>query len=124
MTPEATALWHWLPIGYVATVLLETPVLWFGLGAAQPPRTRLLAAAWLTGVTYPIVALVLPVLLWPRVSYTTYLVVAEAFAIATEMALFRWRWGGTRRDLLIVALANLASALIGGAIMLAVRTHE
>lgn len=71
----------------------------------------------MTGVTYPIVALALPVLLWPRVSYTTYFVVAETFAIVTEMALFRWRWHGARRDLLVVGLANLVSALIGAAIM-------
>ena len=121
MAPEVAALWRWLPIGYVATVLLETPVLWAGLGAAHPARTRLLAAAWLTGVTYPIVALALPILLWPRARYTTYVMVAEAFAIAAEMALFRWRWRGTRSDLLVVALANVISALIGGMITLGMR---
>ena len=113
MTADILALWQWLPIGYVLTVLVETPVLAAGLSAAHRARTRMLAAAWLTGVTYPVVAIVLPVLLWPRVSYPIYVLVAEAFAIVTEVGLFRWRWRGTRRDLAVVALANLLSATVG-----------
>lgn len=114
MTPDLDALWRWLPVGYVLTVALETPVLWLGLSPSHPRVTRLGAAAWLTGVTYPVVVVVLPLLLWPRASYLTYLLVAEAFAVAAEMALFRWRWHGTRRDLLVVATANVCSAVIGG----------
>lgn len=112
--PDVESLWRWLPVGYVLTVLLETPVLWTGLRADHAKTTRLLAAAWLTGVTYPIVAVALPALLWPHTSYATYLVVAETFAITTEMALFRWRWGGTPRDLAVVGLANVVSAVAGG----------
>ncbi len=58
MTPDA--LWRFLPIGYAATVLIELPVLWFGLARVHPCQTRLLAAVWLTLCTYPIVILVLP----------------------------------------------------------------
>lgn len=114
MTADLDALWRWLPVGYALTVLLETPVLWVGLGRTHGTRTRLLAAAWMTGVTYPIVAVALPVLLWPHATYLTYLGVAESFAMLVEMALFRWRWQGAPRDLAVVALANLVSAVVGG----------
>ena len=72
---------------------------------------------WLTAVTYPIVAVALPLLLWPRASYAVYVLVAETFAIAAECLLFRRVWGGTGRDLAVVAVANVVSAGIGSAIV-------
>lgn len=132
--PDAVALWRWLPVGYAITVALEAPVLVAGLGAAaahrisgprQPPsrgarrytvRQRLAAAFWLTAVTYPIVAVALPLLLWPRAPYAVYVIVAETFAITAECLLFRRVWGGTGRDLVVVAIANVVSATAGTAL--------
>lgn len=120
---DALALWRWLPIGYLLTVAIEMPVLVAGLGRGAwrddrpvrryTRRERLAAALWLTAATYPTVTIILPLLLWPRVSYASYFLVAEAFAIAVECLLFRWVWRGSARDLVVVALANVASAAVG-----------
>ena len=111
MTPAA--LWAWLLQGYLFTVAIEAPILLVGLGSWHNRRRRLVAALWLTAVTYPVVAVALPLLLWPRASYATYFAVAEVFAIATECALFRWTFGRTTRDIIVVGLANVASATAG-----------
>jgi hypothetical protein len=118
--PDPDALWRWLPVGYAITVALEAPVLMAGLGQPALPgdrrytvRERMAAALWLTAVTYPVVAVALPLLLWPRASYATYAMVAETFAITVECALFRVVWRGTARDLAVVALANVVSAAVG-----------
>jgi len=111
---EIGALWQWLPIGYLLTVALEAPVLLVGLRRSLPDvRTRLMAACWLTGVTYPVVVIVLPLLLWPVTSYATYIAVAEVFAIVTECLLYRLVWHGSTRDMLVVSLANVVSAAVG-----------
>lgn len=132
--PSPAALWHWLPLGYALTVSLELPVLLVGLapsvrarwpGAATDHegatlgagrytlRQRLAAAFWLTAVTYPIVVVALPLLLWPRTPDVVYLLAAEAFAITAECLLFRLVWQGTRGDLMVVAMANALSAAAG-----------
>jgi hypothetical protein len=131
MSVDPAALWRWLPVGYALTVALEAPVLLAGLGTARPDvqsrpagllrrgtrrytvRQRLAAACWLTGVTYPVVAVALPVAMWPHASYLTYIIVAETFAIAAECLLFKAVWGGSRRDRAVVALANVVSASLG-----------
>lgn len=111
---DAAALWQWLPIGYLLTVAIEAPVLLVGLRRSlRDVRARLVAACWLTGVTYPVVVIALPLLLWPLTSYATYFAIAEAFAMVTECLLFRMVWHGSARDLLIVALANVLSAAVG-----------
>ncbi|HTV00980.1 MAG TPA: hypothetical protein VMF13_10595 [Luteitalea sp.] len=109
----AASLWAWLVPGYFFTVAIEGPFLLVGLGARYRWRQRLIAALWLTAVTYPIVAVALPLLLWPRASYLAYFTVAEVFAIAVECLLFRWTYAGTPRDLVVVGLANVASASAG-----------
>ena len=120
---DLTNPWIFLPVGYVITVLIETPVLLVGLSRRHPTRDRLVAGLWLTACTYPIVVLVLPAWLvemhgW---SWGAYLVVAETFAPLAECALF-WLAYGTReewlrpsmwRDMVTVTLANLASFGIG-----------
>lgn len=107
-------LWRFLPIGYLFTIAIETPILFVGLSAQHSKRRRILAGIWLTACTYPIVILVLPLLLMVR-SETLYLVVAETFAPVMECLLF-WlafsrdtRW----RDFVAIVIANLASFLIG-----------
>lgn len=114
-------LWLFLPLGYLFTVAVETPVLLFGLAPRHPPRRRLFAGLWLTACTYPVVVLVLP-LVFDSVSRTAYLVVAETFAPVAECALFRLAFDDERReqphasmwrDFAAITAANLASFGLG-----------
>jgi hypothetical protein len=118
MTPNE--LWRFLPLGYLLTILIETPVLCVGLSLRHPLRRRLFAGVWLTACTYPIVTLVLP-LLFPPNQRALYLVVAETFAPVAECALF-WLAFGAReeagkssmwRDFSAIIIANLASFGVG-----------
>jgi hypothetical protein len=107
-------LWHFLPIGYLLTILIETPILIFGLSRRHPLSRKVFAGLWLTACTYPIVTLVLP-LLFQAQSRALYLVVAETFAPVAECVLFWLAFGkdagsnSTWRDLLAIVIANLAS---------------
>lgn len=113
-------LWRFLPLGYLLTILIETPILVVGLSRRHPLKRKLFAGVWLTACTYPIVVLVLPLLFAPdqRVSY---LLVAETFAPVAECVLFWLAFGkleevGTRsmwRDFIAIIVANLASFGIG-----------
>jgi hypothetical protein len=125
MPPDPTELWRFLPVGYVLSVAIETPVLFAGLSNQHSVARRILAGLWLTACTYPIVVLVLPELIWRplgEAGYWPYVVLAEIFAPAAECGLFwmaYWRGvPGLRSDLLrdmtSIVAANLASFLIGG----------
>ena len=107
-------LWHFLPIGYVFTIAIETPILFFGLSNHHPKRRRIVAGVWLTACTYPIVVLVLP-LLFVNNSRALYLLVAEIFAPVAECVLFWLAFGKEAkwRDLGVIVIANLASFLAG-----------
>jgi hypothetical protein len=113
-------LWRFLPLGYLFTVAIETPILYFALAPRHSTRQRIFAGLWLTACTYPIVTLVLPLLL-ERYSRATYLLVAETFAPVAECLLFWLAFGsaaelGRRsmwRDFGAIVLANLASFLLG-----------
>ena len=113
-------LWRFLPLGYLFTVAIETPILFFALSARHSKRRRIFAGLWLTACTYPIVTLVLP-LLMENYSRATFLLVAETFAPVAECVLFWLAFGsaaevGKRsmwRDLGAIVLANLASFLLG-----------
>lgn len=107
-------LWRWLPLGYVFTIAIETPILLIGLSPHHSKRRRLFAGIWLTACTYPIVTLVLPLLL-ENYSRAAYLVVAEIFAPVAECVLFQLAFGKetTWRDLGVIVLANLASFITG-----------
>jgi len=113
-------LWRFFPIGYLLTILIETPVLVFALSKRHPVSRRLLAGIWLTACTYPIVTLVLPLLL-ANYSRAIYLLVAETFAPITECILF-WLAFGSRielarksmwQDFAAIIAANLASFAVG-----------
>jgi hypothetical protein len=113
-------LWRFLPLGYLLTIAIETPILLIGLSSRHPKSRRLLAGIWLTACTYPIVTLVLPLVLANH-SRATFLAVAETFAPVMECLLF-WLAFGTRaelgrrtmwRDFATIVIANLASFLIG-----------
>ena len=113
-------LWSFLPLGYLLTILIETPILCVGLSRRHPLRRKLFAGVWLTACTYPIVTLVLPLLFAPD-QRVLYLIVAETFAPVAECVLFWLAFGnkeavGTSsmwRDFLAIIVANLASFGIG-----------
>ncbi len=125
---DTADLWRFLPVGYLFTVALETPVLALLLSPRHPPRRRLLAGLWLTACTYPVVVLVLPPLFAdsPRAAY---LAAAETFAPAAECALFLLAFGSGGgggddepapgsslwRDFAAITAANLLSFLAGEA---------
>jgi len=113
-------LWHFLPLGYLFSILIETPVLLIGLSRRHRMGRRLFAGVWLTACTYPIVTLVLPLIFISR-SRTIYLIVAETFAPVAECVLFWLAFGdpeevGKRsmwRDFAAIVIANLTSFLGG-----------
>jgi len=113
-------LWRFFPIGYLLTILIETPILCLGLSPRHPLKRRVLAGIWLTACSYPIVTLVLPLLFKPD-RRALYLLVAETFAPVAECALF-WLAFGERgelgkpsmwRDFATIVVANLASFGVG-----------
>ena len=109
-------LWAFLPLGYLVTILIETPVLLVGLSPKVTIRQKLACGAWLTACTYPIVVLVLPAIFFGQ-SRALYLLVAEVFAPLGECILFWLAFRG--RDILekgdwlrsfsAIVIANLAS---------------
>lgn len=117
---SSNELWRFLPLGYLLTILIETPILLVVLSQRHPFSRKLFAGVWLTACTYPIVVLVLPLLFAPD-QRILYLVVAETFAPVAECVLFWLAFGnresvGTRsmwRDFMAIVIANLASFSIG-----------
>jgi hypothetical protein len=113
-------LWRFLPLGYLLTITIEIPILFFGLSPRHPKRRRLIAGLWLTACTYPVVTLVLPLLL---IDYSrgAFLLVAETFAPVAECILFWLAFGSatefgkrsTWRDFAAIVVANLASFAAG-----------
>ena len=109
-------LWQFLPFGYLLTIAIETPILFFGLSPHHSKQRRIFAGLWLTACTYPIVTLVLPLVLMNS-SRALFLLVAEVFAPVAECVLF-WaafgsKEGSIKRDFAVIVLANLASFGIG-----------
>ena len=109
-------LWKFLPLGYLVTILIEAPILFFGLSQKLTLRQKLACGVWLTACTYPIVVLVLPAIFFGQ-SRALYLLVAEIFAPVAECILFWFAFRG--RDILensdwtrsfaAIVIANLAS---------------
>jgi hypothetical protein len=121
---EMSRLWYFLPIGYLTTILIETPVLLAGLSPKLTLKQRLACGVWLTACTYPVVILVLPALLLTddsERSRIVYLVVAETFAPLAECLLFWLAFRGENlfeakdwiRSFAAIVVANLASFGIG-----------
>ena len=116
-------LWRFFPLGYLFSILIETPILLIGLSKRHSIKRRLFAGVWLTACTYPIVVLVMPLLL-ANASRTIYLIVAETFAPVAECVLFWLAYGiseevGKRsmwQDFATIVIANLAS-FVGGEVM-------
>jgi len=115
--------WAFLPIGYLTTILIETPILVFGLSPKLSLKQKLLCGIWLTACTYPVVVLVLPALLLneTEASRIVYLAVAETFAPVAECFFFWLAFRGRAllekkdwiRSFLAIVAANLASFGIG-----------
>ena len=107
-------LWRFLPIGYLFTIAIETPILLLGLSRHHSIKRKILSGIWLTACTYPIVVLVLPLLL-ADYSRTFYLLIAETFAPLAECLMFWLAFGKeTRwRDFGVIVVANVSSFLIG-----------
>jgi len=116
-------LWRFFPLGYLFSILIETPILLTGLSPRHPLRRRVFAGVWLTACTYPIVVLVMP-LAFPSASRTVYLIIAETFAPVAECALFWLAYGEAEqfgkasmwRDFGAIVIANLAS-FVGGEVL-------
>lgn len=113
-------LFYFLPIGYLFTILIETPVLIFGMPKPVTLKQRFWCGLWLTACTYPIVVLVLPALFFEQ-SRALYLFVAETFAPIAECFLF-WLAFRNRVELntlrwtqafAAITVANLASFGLG-----------
>jgi len=109
-------LWRFLPLGYLVTILVETPVLLVGLSPKVTFRQKLWCGVWLTACTYPVVVLVLPAIFFDS-SRFLYLSVAETFAPVAECLLFWLAFRGKGdlapadwvRSLAAIVVANLAS---------------
>ena len=118
-----SSLWLFLPVGFLLTVLVETPILVIGLSARHTIRRRLFAGLWLNACSYPVVILVLPLVL-ASASCGANLWVAETFAPVAECALFWAAFGERRelnrpsmwRDFAAIVIANLASFGLGEAL--------
>jgi hypothetical protein len=109
-------LWTFLPIGYLFTIAIETPVLLIGLASKVPLKQKLWCGVWLTACTYPIVVLVLPAIFFGQ-SRILYLAIAETFAPVAECILFWLAFRGKSildasdwvRCFVTIIIANLAS---------------
>lgn len=114
------SLWLFFPIGYLTTILIETPFLIFGLPPKFSIKQKILCGVWLTACTYPIVVLVLPAAM-QNFSRESYLAVAESFAHFGECVIFWLAFRGRTdfstkdwiRSFAAILLANFASFTIG-----------
>jgi hypothetical protein len=113
-------LWLFLPVGYLLTILIETPVLLLGLPRTLSFRQKMLCGIWLTACTYPIVVLVLPAIFFGMPRWQ-YLAVAETFAPVAECLIFWMAFrskgllnsAGWLRSFVVIVIANLASFGVG-----------
>ncbi len=117
---SSSELWRFFPLGYLFSILIETPILIVGLSKRHSIKRRLFAGVWLTACTYPIVVLVMP-LVFANASRIIYLIVAETFAPVAECILFWLAYGEAEQvgkasmwqDFATIVTANLASFLCG-----------
>jgi hypothetical protein len=108
--------WIFLPIGYLFTIAIETPVLCVGLSSQHALSRRLLAGVWLTACTYPLVVIVVPQFFDPTTQRPAYLAVAESIAHFGECVIFYLAFRPLQhfwRDMITVFAANLASFCMG-----------
>jgi hypothetical protein len=106
-------------MGLASTLLIETLILYFGLGKAHDVGSKILIACLLSLTTYPIVNLLIPVLLNPK-TVPAYYWVAETFAVVSECLLFVLVFSKKHSSIVhltiscsIILLANVASFVYG-----------
>jgi hypothetical protein len=110
-----------MAVGYLLTIVIETPILIVGLSRRHTVDHRLFAGIWLTACTYPVVWLVLPFLFPGPDDRGLYLLTAETFAPAAECLLFWLAFGKTEprsrratvQDMTAIVIANLLSFGLG-----------
>lgn len=109
-------------LGYLLTISMETPILFFGLANRYSLKQKLFAGAFLTACSYPFVAVFFPMIWDPYENYNTYIVVSEIFAPLSECVIFAWLFqrrkpGLTLKqrmfDFAAIIAANLFSYLFG-----------
>ncbi len=108
--------WRLMPLYYLLTIAIETPILCIGLSPQHPWQRRILAGIWLTACTYPIVWFVVPEWFDPTEERIAYLAVAESIAHFGECVLFYLAFRPLQnlwRDMAAVFIANLASFGLG-----------
>lgn len=117
---ELVGLWFNFVRGFLIAIMLEAPILAGFLSARHQVRERIIAAIMLNAVTYPIVALVLPLLL----GHTWfYVFAAEIFAPTAECLLFhqvfvdrQYKLAAiftTLHDFAVITFANVLSFVVG-----------
>jgi hypothetical protein len=113
-------LLRFLPIGYLLSVAIELPILYFFLPSRISKALRIFAGFWLTACSYPFVGLIFPLIFFGY-SRAVYLLAAETFAPVAECLIFWLAIAGkinlSSKDLFvsfaIITLANLCSFAIG-----------
>lgn len=106
---------------WAATIAIEMLVLCLLLSARHDRRVRVFAGCWLSACTLPVVWLVVPQVFPAGTPRAWILLVAESLALAMEWGLFSRAFThplpadprATRRDLVAIAVANLASFALG-----------
>lgn len=105
---------------FVQTILIEGVILLVGLSRRHSIGRRLFAGVWLTACTYPLLWLVLPTIISMQQHRALYLIVGETFVPIAECAIFWFTFDRGRatqreviRDMLVIAVANLASFGLG-----------
>ncbi len=116
------SVWLLVICGYLLTVSIEIPILLTGMARKHGVRETIVNGLFLTGVTYPIVVMVLPAAFSAMGidNRVLYLAVAESFAPIAEVLFFRFLVGkrlmsSIDRDAVVIVIANLASFLLGEA---------
>ena len=109
-------------LGYIATVVIEVPVLMTGLASKHSLWEKFMCGLLLTAFTYPIVVLVLPATVLPRWGQIMYLVIAETYAPLAEVLFFRFMTNQQLlampdRDAVVITIANLLSFALGAAFL-------
>lgn len=106
-------------VGYLLTILIETPVLIVGLSQRHSMKRRILAGFLLTACSYPFISFLFP--MWFEPQSAPYLWLAETFAPLSECFVF-WlifcrKFPPERkaliRDFAAVISANLVSFGVG-----------
>ncbi|MBX9687307.1 MAG: hypothetical protein K2X27_11435 [Candidatus Obscuribacterales bacterium] len=107
--------------GYLLTIVLEAPILVWGLGARYKLKEKILAVPLLTACSYPFVTILFPIIWNPYEIYPCYITISETFAPLFECLIFALLFQKAKvislnqrcSDFLVIILANLFSFVCG-----------